>query len=174
MSRSRWAKHDENDEAAEGELNLVPYLDIMMNLVIFLLFSFQVVIEVCKIDLVAPAYGLPGDQQAAQVPKAQVTVAVHKSGFTLLSDDPAMGVIDIPLVPARGQPQGVLDTERLRTELLNWKDNFAVSEGLVIIGDDDTEYTLIVLTMDALREYKGEPFFPDIMLARSTGAVVQR
>ena len=45
------------DEAEEsGELNLVPYLDIITTLVIFLIFTFQVVVEFRLIDLLPPAY----------------------------------------------------------------------------------------------------------------------
>ena len=170
MAHSRWATHDEVDEAAEAELNLVPYLDIMVNLVIFLLFTFQVVIEVCRIDLVAPAYGKGAGDGAADEQQriATVTVAIHKTGYTLLSDDPAMAVIDIPL---KG---GQHDTERLREELHTWKTNFTLAEGLVMMGDDATEYALVVLTMDALRQYKGQDFFPDIMLAKSAGVGVKR
>ena len=53
-------KHHEIEEETGGdaaELNLTPYLDIMMNLVIFLIFSFQVIIEFRLIDVVPPAVG---------------------------------------------------------------------------------------------------------------------
>jgi biopolymer transport protein ExbD len=156
MSHRRWAVHEESDEAAEAELNLVPYLDIMVNLVIFLLFTFQVVIEVCRIDLVTPAYGEePGTSTQVDPKKlVTITVAVHKTGYTLLSDNPEMTVI-----------------ERLRRELATWKENFDLAEGLVMVGSDTTEYSDIVLTMDAIREYKGKPFFPDIVLAQNAGVV---
>jgi biopolymer transport protein ExbD len=171
MSHRRWAVHEESDEAAEAELNLVPYLDIMVNLVIFLLFTFQVVIEVCRIDLVTPAYGEePGTSTQVDPKKlVTITVAVHKTGYTLLSDNPEMTVIDIPL--KRVGQEEVLDTERLRRELATWKENFDLAEGLVMVGSDTTEYSDIVLTMDAIREYKGKPFFPDIVLAQNAGVV---
>lgn len=49
---SRRKKHHLDDEAEEsGELNLTPYLDIITTLVIFLIFTFQVVIEFRLIEL---------------------------------------------------------------------------------------------------------------------------
>jgi biopolymer transport protein ExbD len=169
MSRGRWAVHDEADQAAEGELNLIPYLDIMVNLVIFLLFTFQVVIEVCRIDLVTPAYGTkgPGEVQPEEQKLATLTVAIHKAGYTVLSDNPEMGVVDIPL---KGRDY---DTRKLADKLHEWKTNFKVSPGLAMMGDDDTEYSIVILTMDAIRTYQGKDLFPDIMLAKPAGTVVK-
>ena len=52
--RQSSSNDEEEQEGADAELNLIPYLDIMMNLVIFLIFSFQVIIEFRLIDVIPP------------------------------------------------------------------------------------------------------------------------
>jgi biopolymer transport protein TolR len=158
---SRW-QHENITETAEDELNLVPYLDIMVNLVIFLLFSYQVVIEMCRIDILAPAYGTDGP--GPSTPQTTITIAASKSGYTVLSTDTMMGVIEVPRLPS-----GAFDTDTLHTKMLDWKKNFKLQDGVVLTADSDTPYEVIVQTMDAVRKDGDTTMFPEVMLAQVAG-----
>ena len=166
MAQSRWQQEAGGAaEAAEAELNLVPYLDIMVNLVIFLLFSFQVVIEVCRIDLLAPAYG---EAASGGTPGTTITLAIHKNGYTVLSSDAAMGVIDIPL------KDGDWDREQLHTKLADWKRTYALLDNIIITAEPRLPYEVVVRTMDAIRLDGNSNLFPGVTLARAAGEVVKR
>lgn len=145
------------------ELNLIPYLDIMVNLVIFLLFSFKVVLELVQIELMAPAYGASTASASDNQNKQPLTVVVTRKGFTVLSTDPTVeGRMDIPV-----RSNGDYDTDKLHNKLVEYRDTLGLGTNVIITADMDVPYKTIVLTMDAARENEGEPLFPDVMLARS-------
>jgi biopolymer transport protein ExbD len=164
----RW-DHGDDLEISDEELNLIPYLDIMVNLVIFLLFSFQVIIEMSRIDILAPAYEGPSSGPSKAV-DTTVTIVASKEGYTVLSSEPATtGVIDIKRLPS-----GKHDTEQLHSKLVEWKKNFQLSEGVVLTADGDMDYDVIVQTMDAVRQDGDRDLFPNVMLARAAGQAVKQ
>src|SRR5512142_963525 len=81
------------DEEHAGELNIVPYLDVVVNLVMFMLLSMTGLITLGVLNVSAPKIG--GETQAAQAakddgPKLLLTVAIGKQGFFVAG---ASGVI---------------------------------------------------------------------------------
>lgn len=158
--------HDEEDtEGADAELNLIPYLDIMMNLVIFLIFSFQVIIEFRLIDVIPPAFSSSGNSSGSEEkPKPTITLAITHSGYKLLSSaSDIMPAIDIP-------KQGdKYDTEELHDRLVSWKQNFGLGESIIFMADLDIEYKVIIQSMDAIRNDGEKLLFPDVLLARQPG-----
>lgn len=157
----------EVDEAeASGELNLVPYLDIITTLVIFLIFTFQVIIEFRLIELLPPAYSAQARQANPDPdePQVQLTLFIHSQGYKLVTDQPELGTVEIP---KRGD---AYDNERLTQELDRVKRSLSLSESLIVTASDDLEYYIVVAAMDAAREYEGKLLFPDVLLAKaSTG-----
>src|SRR5688500_16637243 len=158
--------HDaEVDEAeASGELNLVPYLDIITTLVIFLIFTFQVIIEFRLIELLPPAYSAqarkpnPTDDE----PQVQLTLFIHSQGYKLVTDQPELGTVEIPKKGAD------YDNGRLTQELDRVKKSLSLSESLIVTATDDLEYQIVVAAMDAAREYEGRLLFPDVLLAKAS------
>lgn len=147
-------------EGSEGELNLIPYLDIMVNLVIFLIFTFQVIIEMNVIDLMAPALGGKGSADDNDKPPRSITLVVSKAGYRVLSSDPTMGVIDIP---AQGTEY---DEEQLTEKLSDWKQTYELGNSMILTADMDIHYDVIVRTMDAVRKDGDRELFPGVMLSR--------
>ena len=96
----------------EGELNLTPYLDIITTLVIFLVFTFQVVIEFRLIEVIPPAFGATANK--AQTPPDErpvtVTLIITSAGYRLLTDR------DDLILPAEmsKKPDGTYDTVKLK------------------------------------------------------------
>lgn len=153
------------NEDEEGELNLTPYLDIITTLVIFMIFTFQVVIEFRLIDVFVPAYG-PGvaaEDPKPDKPQITVTLLILPDMFSIL----ASAGVDRLDIPIKG---GKHDFERLHEMLVTYKDKLELGESLILIADDKTEYSLIVETMDAVRMDGKRLLFPDVALATaSTG-----
>ena len=64
--------HDESSE--DGELNIVPYLDILINLIMFLLVAQATLVSLGLIDVTAPTYSpAGGDPEVTGVAPNQLT-----------------------------------------------------------------------------------------------------
>jgi biopolymer transport protein TolR len=161
---SRRKKHHLDDEAEEsGELNLTPYLDIITTLVIFLIFTFQVVIEFRLIELLPPAYtGQTAGSASEENPTVTLTMFIHDKGYKLVTNQPELGAVDIPL---KG---GEYDNERLTQELDRVKRALGIGDSLIITAADDIAYSVVVAAMDASREFESRRLFPDVLLARAS------
>src|SRR5437868_5189682 len=76
-----------------GELNIVPYLDILMNLIIFMLLSMSGLATFGILNVNAPNYG--GGANAAndpnQKPPLLLNVAISKKGFFVAATGGVLG-----------------------------------------------------------------------------------
>src|SRR4051812_32533215 len=90
-------KHEE--EEPQGELNIVPYLDILMNLIIFMLLSMAGLATFGMLNVSARSDRDPHGS-GEQKPSLTLTVAVAKTGFFVATGEPSP-VVTIPL-SARG------------------------------------------------------------------------
>jgi len=151
------------EEEGEGELNLVPYLDMMVTLVMFLLFSFQAMIEMGMIPQNAPSYGADAgtqQQQPDQEKKLMITLIIGDTGYTLQSDDPdVLPKLDIP------KKDGQYDLATLRSTLVNWKGTYTLGDSMVLTAFNTIEYQTVVDAMDAIRKDQGKDLFPNVVLA---------
>src|SRR4051794_38957215 len=72
------------EEEETGELNIVPYLDIMMNLIMFMLLSMTGLVCFGVLNVAAPKYGGPtagGATEDSNKPKLLLTVLISDKGF---------------------------------------------------------------------------------------------
>lgn len=163
MARRR--RHQMEDEGeSSGELNLTPYLDIITTLVIFMIFTFQVVIEFRLIDVFVPAFGKKPDaaDTPPDKPVIQVFLVIVAEGYRITASD-YIAPSEIPK-----KPDGVYDTEKLHETLVTWKDKLDLGESIILIAQDDTEYDLVIKTMDAIRMDGKKWLFPDVALGAAT------
>src|SRR3954470_24873001 len=72
------------EEEETGELNIIPYLDILMNLIIFILLSMTGLATFGILNVNAPNYGGAGASNDPQEkPPLLLTVAISPKGFFL-------------------------------------------------------------------------------------------
>lgn len=168
--------HLEDPAEEDGELNIVPYLDIIVNLIIFLLVMQAAFISVGMIDVTAPSYAsvAEGDQkQDDATPDLRLTLGISADGFYIAAsggvlpgeqaeDAPTELTADNvskrpPTVPLL--PDGSYDFKTLARKLRTIKAAFPETESIYIAADNDVPYDLIVRTLDTSREdAKGELF----------------
>jgi biopolymer transport protein TolR len=157
-----------------GELNIVPYLDILMNLIMFMLLSITGLSAFGILNVNAPNYG-----PAAQVtdegdkPKLLLSVLISKKGFYVAATGGVLGQQQGPSNPAEAPPSipktavGEYDYTALTQSMVNVKKDFP-SESKVIVGaEGDIPYEVLVQTMDAIRETPGKDrklLFTDVTL----------
>ena len=111
----RMRDHVEEIEEEAGELNLVPYMDIVTNIIIFLLASVVNQVALTNINVSVPTISAGGgaatdEPPPPEKPPLNLTVSVGASGFTVAASG---GVL--PLIPKL--PNGQYDYKSLTVKL---------------------------------------------------------
>jgi biopolymer transport protein TolR len=161
----RMRDHVEEIEDEAGELNLVPYMDIVTNIIIFLLASMINQVSLANINVTVPSISGGGasanDTPPPEKPPLNLTVSVGASGFTVAA---AGGVL--PIVPKL--PNGQYDYKSLQVKLREIKsapDN-ATETKANFSADANVPYDIVVATLDTMRQTEeGKILFPDISFA---------
>ncbi len=150
------------------ELNIVPYLDMMTCLVLFLLVNITsflgFTILNASIPQLAPDSAKVQAQAAKKGEELLLIVRVTQKGFVV--DPSVQGGKSIKPTVVPKQVEGY-DFDRLREIAVNLKNRFTKESRVLIISDPKIIYDDIIRTMDALREQKnGESdLFPDVTLS---------
>ena len=147
-----------HEEEHTGELNIVPYLDVVVNLVMFMLLSMTGLITLGVLNVSAPKIG--GEVAAAEKPEKApllLTVAIGRQGFFVagaggvLGKDAAPNASERPpTIPLR--PDGKYDYASLSEQMKKIKDQFPNETSVILSADPDTVYDVLIQTMDACRE----------------------
>lgn len=163
------------EEEESGELNIVPYLDILMNLIIFMLLSMAGLATFGMLNVNAPTYGGGGGGETNEKPPLTLTVAVAKSGFFIAATGgvlPGQAEGAAAAAPGEGAPtiprkaDGSYDYDALTAKMMEIKATFPTESKVIIAAEADTEYEALVATMDATRETADRKLlFPDVTLA---------
>jgi biopolymer transport protein TolR len=181
-------KRKVREEEEVGELNIVPYLDIVTNLLMFMLLSTVGIVTLGVLDVGTPRIGEP-DGATAQTttpdqPKEELnlTVAITDRGFFVagaggvLGDkggkDPTAGM-DTTREPTVPMKNGKYDYDGLTSQMATIKAGFPNESRVILVAEMATQYEIIVQTMDACRERmvrKGEALervvlFPEVWLS---------
>jgi len=167
-----------HDREEGQELNIVPYLDILMNLIMFMLLSITGLSAFGILNVNAPNYGGPTTQitDEGDKPKLLLTVLISKKGFYVAATGGVVGQQQQaqnqpnpseapPSIPKKAD--GTYDYTALTESMVNVKKEFP-SESKVIVGaEGDIPYEVLVSTMDAIRETPGKDrklLFTDVTL----------
>lgn len=161
------------EEEEAGELNIVPYLDILMNLIIFMLLSITGLATFGILNVNAPAYGAPSagvTQEGADEQKLTLSVLISKKGHFVSSENAILGAEgaaeDAPTVPLRAD--GTHDFTTLNAKMVEIKAAFPKETKVIVGADPDVPYETLTHTLDAIRETQGKErrlLFPDVTLA---------
>ncbi len=173
----------------EAELNIIPYLDIMVNLVMFMLMSmtgfvaFQV-INVNMPDLAPDAVAHPATPPPRPDDKhLTLNVSVSVRGFYIAatggvlpgagagaSKDPSTAPPTIPCKRSGATLQDPCKTDEydydaLTLEMAKIKNQYPDTSQFFLAADAKVSYDTIVKTMDATRGDAQHPLFPDVAFA---------
>jgi biopolymer transport protein TolR len=155
------------EEEESGELNIVPYLDILMNLIIFMLLSMTGLATFGMLNVNAPSYGSGAGAAGDEKPPLLLTVGISKKGYFI----GAQGGV-LPGAEANNgaaiaiKPDGTYDFEALTNKMKEVKASFPTESKIVLAADAEISYEVLVGTMDATRETKDRKLlFPDVTLA---------
>jgi biopolymer transport protein ExbD len=177
---ARRAEVTEQEEIETGEINLIPYLDIVTNLLLFLLVSVSAGYVLGQINTTLPDHA-PAAAAAQPVdPKKhpdeqslQLIVAVTKTRVLLWSMTGLEGTAAAPKAVAARLPAVEGEPARYELEKINaalyeiaarrWKGKPRARQTyeVILMADGSVAYDTIIATMDALRRKLPEPGKPD-------------
>jgi len=166
--RKRTIVHDLDPSEAGGELNIVPYLDVVVNIIMFLLATTEAVLMVAQLDAHLPTLGRragsamdnPGSSLNLSVTVTSNGIIVSGSGGKLAPGCTEMQSGRVITVPMRNGQQdwGELTTCARRVKL-----QFEDENQVILSADPEVEFGDIIAAMDALRG--DNDLFPNILLS---------
>jgi biopolymer transport protein TolR len=155
---SQWKPPAPGEEA--GELNIVPYLDIVMNIIVFVIATITVVL-VSTIDTSPPSAGGGPEKTRVRSKALNLVALITSEGISLKtsSGQIATGCANIGAgvtVPKQSNGQNdYVELKRCALELKRQNERFAEETQVTITANPDTEYQVIIDTIDALRKHEG-------------------
>ena len=168
--RKRTKVHELDPSEMQGELNIVPLLDVMVNLIVILIMG-SVAITFLQIntDLPTTRRGVGGKSSDEQGLKLQVTVVergmiVTGSGGKLAPGCTTTTTGDVITVPTKGN---AYDWAGLNACAATIKKQFEDETQVTVTAEPTVRYQNIIAAMDAMRETKkGEgDLFPEVLIS---------
>lgn len=159
--------HRHRLEAAGQELNLVPYLDIMVNLVLFMLVTITSFLSFTILNASIPQLA-PDQAQAEDKLKKEellLVVRVLKDGYRVDPSVQGGAPIAKRTFPMK---EGKYDAESLRNMMIELKQRFKDENKVLIVAEPTINYESIIITMDSVRETdpnSPEDLFPEVTLS---------
>lgn len=159
----RLSRPRDADEGETGELNIVPFLDIIVNILIFVLATVAVTFT-ASLETTPPASRSAGVRQAAPKEALNLTVFVVEGGFALKASggNVAEGCTGRGAGLAVPKRTGEYDFVGLKACGSKLKAEYPDERQFYIAANPGTEYQTLIHVMDALRETEdGAPLFPE-------------
>jgi len=158
---------DAGDEA--GELNIIPYLDIIINILVFVLVSVSVTF-MSTIDTVPPSVGGGKVRDTVSSKKLNLSVIISAKGISFKTSggsiatgcDNVGGGITIPAKESPGPDQSPYDAAAITAcarKLKSARPEFEEETQVTITASPGIEYQYVIEVLDAVRiDDKGELF----------------
>lgn len=191
--RKRTAHHEPDPSEEMGELNIVPFLDIVVNLIIFLLATTEAVLAIAQIDAQLPSLGRRVGRQQLDSGETSLnlSVTVTRNGIIVSGSGGKLApgceqtqtgrVVTVPATNGRliwtiegtmtrGGAQFPTHTPGPTAEALTQcveriHRQFPDETRVILSADPEVEFEHLVGTMDALRGSGPDELFPDVMLS---------
>jgi biopolymer transport protein TolR len=150
-----------------GELNIVPFLDIIVNILIFVLATVAVTFT-ATIETQPPASGGSGVRKEIESKALNLTVLIVNEGFSIKAagGNVSAGCEGVGPGLAIALKSGKYDYDGLTgcaAKLKQSSSDFADETQVYISANPGTDYQTLISTIDALRTtLQGEPLFTDV------------
>ena len=169
--RKRTTTHVDPSEVV-GELNIVPFLDIVVNLIMFLLATSEYVLLISQIQSDLPQIARGRSKSADEVTTPlNLNVTVTDAGVIVTGSGGKLAVgctsIDTPgsrvaTVARKGKDY---DWKGLTECASKVKSQFADEDTVTVSADAQIHYEHIVAAMDAMRRSGKDELFPKVMIS---------
>lgn len=166
IRRMSQAKELSPDEEG-GELNIVPFLDIVVNILIFVLATVAVTFTT-SIETTPPAAGSSGVRRTTDNKNLGLTVLIVSDGFSLKVTggniaSGCQGVGPGLAIPKRSNLYDYQGLTECAARLKASAADFAAETQVYLSANPDTDYQTVISVIDSLRSGpSGEVLFPDV------------
>lgn len=167
--RKRTTVHELDPSEAMGELNIVPFLDIVVNIIVFLLATTQAVLAIAEIEANLPTLGR-GGVGGEPSSTLNLTVIVTGQGVSVGAEGGWMA----PGCTTTTQQGGTVSVPR-RGSGYDWpgltacarriKQEFPDERKVIVSADPEIEFEHLIGAMDALRSHGSDELFPEVMIS---------
>lgn len=159
------ARSEAAAESADGELNIVPFLDVVVNLIMFLLMTVTATLALAQVPSEVPETRGPGAAPQSPVPAVPPLVHVGRDGVHVFANGqrlaagctaPGESAVTVPRVG------GQQDWLGLRSCASALRSTVAAGQRVDLSATEDMPYEDIIHAMDALRGPVSGPLFSDV------------
>jgi len=168
--RKRTNIPDADPSELSDELNIVPFLDIVVNIIMFLLMTLATVAFFSQVEATLPEYRQGGiGKRAAEDVALNLNVTVTREGVVVSGSGGKLArgctttapgkVITVP-----AGMNGEHDWQGLTTCVTRVKEQFEDETRVTISADPEVPYEDVIAAMDAVRGRDNE-LFPDVLLS---------
>ncbi len=144
------------------EINLVPYLDVMVNLIIFMLVTISAFLPLGILSIFPPASGVStpsdGSPTPTPPPTRNLTVFITGQGFTWAGSGGQ-------LPPIAMKPGGEYDFQGLQAKAIELKKMYPDERQIIIAAEKEIRYEILIKTMDILRNNGNDILFDVVKLS---------
>ena len=148
----------------QEELNLVPYLDIMVNLIMFLITITAYIVEMRETPVLAPGEGglCQGEACNDKKPKLTLTITVINQGIGVFGSDAT-------IVPAWQQDKigEQYPIAAMQQKLREYRNSFELQDNVMLAADKQIPYKVVMQVMDGIREDSQGPLFAGITFGQA-------
>lgn len=183
--RKKTKFHDPDPSETSGELNIVPFLDIVVNIIMFLLTLTAYIVATAELDARLPSLGRGGRGSASNEPSLNLSVMITEQGIIVVGSGSRLGpgcgdapaaanpnsVITVPNLPNAqadndhdGQPD-IYDWRALTRCLVRVKTAHPDESQVILSADPSIEYRHLIAAMDAVKANGDAPLFPAMLLS---------
>ncbi len=156
----RKAKPKEMDPADEaGELNIVPFLDIITNILMFILATITTVFT-ATISVPAPRAST-GSNSVPDADEINLTVKITRDGYIVGAPGGFLqpgcttvgaAAITVPMLRGEYDGEGLTRCMEAARNKPEWREQLATRRNIQVAVNGDVPYHVLVLTLDHLRE----------------------
>jgi biopolymer transport protein TolR len=152
-----------------GELNIIPFLDIVVNLIMFLLATTEAVLLISQIESDLPKIASGSSKGADVATPLNLNVTVVSAGVLVSGSGgklaPGCTGIDTGrtvTVPMKGKDY---DWTGLTECVARVKEQFKDEDTVTISADPQVQYEHVVKAMDSVRSKAKEELFPKVLIS---------
>lgn len=169
LIRRRTRVHNPDPSEIAGELNIIPFLDIVVNLIMFLLATSEAVLAIVQIEAQLPQLSSGGRPASQQEPSLNLNVTLTDGGIIVTGSGGklAPGCQDVSsgrvmTVPKKGNEYDWAALTDCATKI---KARFSDETEVIVGADPMIHYEYVVAAMDALRSNEQQLLFPKVLLS---------
>jgi len=157
---------DKDPSELGGELNIIPFLDIVVNLIMFLLVTVMSAVAVSQVAAQLPSYDGRCTGTGCGERGLNLSVTVTPAGMIVAGSGGILspGCADDGAA-ARGATVPTGDYDALTACLRRVKERFPEEESVILSADPQIPYAELVRAMDASRGDADGALFPEVLIS---------